>query len=100
MDMTMFLPGTRTDVRQMAGTTTPRRQKSSVPASGGRLRAVPARLALFYRQVVAELRKVVWPSRDQLRSYVYVVITFVVVMMVLVYGADWVFVKITTSVFG
>ena len=26
----------------------------------------------FYRQVVAELRKVVWPSRDQLVTYFFV----------------------------
>ncbi|WP_435842630.1 preprotein translocase subunit SecE, partial [Streptomyces laurentii] len=27
------------------------------------------RLALFYRQVIAELRKVVWPTRGQLTTY-------------------------------
>ncbi|MFJ4687346.1 preprotein translocase subunit SecE [Streptomyces sp. NPDC091377] len=50
------------------------------------------RLALFYRQVVAELRKVVWPTRNQLTTYTIVVIIFVVVMIGLVtlidYGLD------------
>ncbi|MFJ1973121.1 preprotein translocase subunit SecE [Streptomyces sp. NPDC087903] len=50
------------------------------------------RLALFYRQVVAELRKVVWPSRNQLTTYTTVVIVFVVIMIGLVtvidYGLD------------
>ena len=50
------------------------------------------RLALFYRQIVAELRKVVWPTRNQLTSYTTVVIFFVVVMIALVtvidYGLD------------
>ncbi|MET8828772.1 preprotein translocase subunit SecE [Streptomyces sp. NPDC004610] len=50
------------------------------------------RLALFYRQVVAELRKVVWPTRNQLTTYTTVVIIFVVIMIGLVtvidYGLD------------
>ncbi|MBX9396259.1 preprotein translocase subunit SecE [Streptomyces sp. TRM72054] len=50
------------------------------------------RLALFYRQIVAELRKVVWPTRTQLTRYTTVVIIFVVVMIGLVtvidYGLD------------
>ena len=38
----------------------------------------------FYRQVVAELRKVVWPTRDELTTYFFVVMTFVLVMIALV----------------
>ena len=38
----------------------------------------------FYRQVVAELRKVVYPTREQLITYFFVVMVFVVVMMTLV----------------
>ena len=34
---------------------------------------------LFYRQVVAELRKVVWPTQQQLVTYFFVVLVFVVV---------------------
>ncbi|MBE8478148.1 MULTISPECIES: preprotein translocase subunit SecE [Streptomyces] len=50
------------------------------------------RLAIFYRQIVAELRKVVWPTRSQLTTYTTVVIVFVIVMIGLVtvidYGLD------------
>ena len=35
----------------------------------------------FYRQVVAELRKVVWPTQEQLVTYFTVVMVFVLVMM-------------------
>ncbi len=35
----------------------------------------------FMRQVVAEMRKVVWPSRDQLVTYFWVVLVFVLVIM-------------------
>ncbi|MDH6623770.1 preprotein translocase subunit SecE [Streptomyces sp. LBL] len=47
------------------------------------------RLALFYRQIVAELRKVVWPSRGQLTTYTTVVIVFVIVMIGLVTVIDY-----------
>ena len=33
----------------------------------------------FYRQVVAELRKVVWPTQEQLITYFLVVMVFVLV---------------------
>ncbi len=35
----------------------------------------------FYRQVVAELRKVVYPTREQLTTYFFVVMVFVLVMI-------------------
>lgn len=46
----------------------------------------PARTgpATFYRQVVAELRKVVWPTQQQLSTYFIVVLVFVLVVMAFV----------------
>ena len=41
-------------------------------------------LPTFYRQVVAELRKVVWPTQEQLITYFIVVMVFVLVMMAIV----------------
>jgi len=58
------------------------------------------RLALFYRQIVAELRKVVWPSRNDLITYTTVVIVFVVVVISLVSVIDWGFSKLVSYVFG
>jgi preprotein translocase subunit SecE len=43
---------------------------------------------LFYRQVVAELRKVVWPTQEQLVTYFFVVMVFVAFMMALIAGLD------------
>jgi preprotein translocase subunit SecE len=52
------------------------------------------RIARFIREVVAELRKVNWPSRKELLTYASVVIVFVVIMMSIVglldYGFAWV----------
>ncbi|WP_405999135.1 preprotein translocase subunit SecE [Streptomyces sp. NBC_00829] len=58
------------------------------------------RLALFYRQVIAELRKVVWPTRNQLTTYTTVVIVFVVVMIGLVTVIDYGFQEAVKYVFG
>ena len=53
----------------------------------------------FYRQVVAELRKVVYPTRDQLVTYFIVVMVFVVVMMAIVSLLDLGFGKLAFEVF-
>ncbi|GGV57070.1 MULTISPECIES: preprotein translocase subunit SecE [Streptomyces] len=58
------------------------------------------RLALFYRQIVAELRKVVWPTRSQLTTYTTVVIVFVVIMIGLVTVIDYGFNQAVKYVFG
>ena len=59
-----------------------------------------ARIVIFIRQVIAELRKVVTPTRQELLKYTGVVLGFVVVMMAIVYGLDVLFVMITQYVFG
>jgi preprotein translocase subunit SecE len=58
------------------------------------------RLALFYRQIIAELRKVVWPTRNQLTTYTTVVIIFVVIMIGLVTVIDFGFQEAVKYVFG
>ena len=69
--------------------------------SDGATRRSPfARIALFIRQVIAELKKVVTPTRKELLSYTGVVLVFVVIMMALVSGLDWVFALGVTWVFG
>ena len=56
--------------------------------------------ALFLRQVVAELRKVVWPTRQQLITYFWVVLVFVSVIMTLVSLLDLGFGKLMFSLFA
>ncbi|MFF0433056.1 preprotein translocase subunit SecE [Streptomyces sp. NPDC004327] len=58
------------------------------------------RLATFYRQVIAELRKVVWPTRNQLTTYTTVVIVFVVIMIGLVTVVDYGIQEAVKYVFG
>lgn len=53
----------------------------------------------FYRQVVAELRKVVYPTQEQLITYFIVVMVFVLVMMAIVSGLDIAFGKLAFAIF-
>ena len=62
----------------------------------GRLR----RLATFYRQVIAELRKVIWPTRRELLTYTAVVLVFVAFMLAIVAGFDFAFSQGVLAVFG
>lgn len=57
------------------------------------------RIARFVREVVAELRKVNWPSRKELLTYASVVIVFVVIMMSIVGGLDYVFAWLVSHIF-
>jgi preprotein translocase subunit SecE len=59
-----------------------------------------ARVALFIRQVIGELKKVVTPTRKELLSYTGVVLVFVVIMMGIVSLFDWVFGLAVVWVFG
>lgn len=53
----------------------------------------------FYRQIVAELRKVVYPTRDQLVTYFFVVMAFVLFMIALVSLLDLGLGKLAFAVF-
>ena len=53
----------------------------------------------FYRQVVAELRKVVWPTQEQLVTYFLVVMVFVMFMMAFVSVLDLAFGKLVFAIF-
>ncbi|MET1058714.1 MAG: preprotein translocase subunit SecE [Nocardioides sp.] len=66
-------------------------------SSGKRERTSPV---TFYRQVVAELRKVVWPTQEQLVTYFAVVMVFVIVMMTLVSLLDLALGKLVFEIFA
>ena len=59
-----------------------------------------ARVGLFYRQVVSELTKVVWPTRKQLSTYTAVVMVFVTFIIAIVSLFDLVITKLVFWVFG
>ena len=58
------------------------------------------RIALFVREVVSELKRVVTPSADETRRYTIIVLVFVVVITVSVTFMDLGFGKLAALVFG
>ena len=58
------------------------------------------RLGRFVREVVAELRKVIWPTRKELLTYATVVVVFVTIMLTIVGLLDLGFAKGVLVVFG
>jgi preprotein translocase subunit SecE len=56
--------------------------------------------ALFIRQIIAELRKVVWPTRGELFTYTSVVIVFVVAIIGIVALFDYGITHAVSAVFG
>ena len=59
-----------------------------------------ARIGRFIREVVGELRKVIWPTRKELLTYTAVVVVFVAIMLAIVTGLDYAFAKGVLWVFG
>jgi preprotein translocase subunit SecE len=72
------------------------------PSRDGRQgRVSPFRkIGRFLREVVAELRKVIWPTRKQQVTYTLVVLVFVSVMVAFVAGLDMLFGKGVLWLFG
>jgi len=56
--------------------------------------------ALFFRQSVGELRKVIWPTRNELVTYTVVCMTFVIFMVIVVTVLDTGLTKLVFEVFG
>jgi len=54
----------------------------------------------YLKQVVAELRKVIWPNRKQMVSYTGVVLAFLAFMVALIGGVDLGLGKLVLLVFG
>lgn len=74
---------------------------STKPARKGSERpGLFSRIALFFRQVKGELKKVVRPTRSELVTYTSVVLVFVAVIMAFVTVVDLAVGKLAFLVFG
>ena len=47
-------------------------------------KTLPARIAKPFKNMVAELKKVTWPSREKLLNYTAIVVLFMVFMIVVI----------------
>lgn len=88
--------GTATRARAKAGAKDTRRKTEKETERVG----IFGRVARFIREVVAELRKVIWPTRKELLTYTAVVVVFVAAIMAIVVGLDFAFAKGVLWVFG
>jgi preprotein translocase subunit SecE len=59
-----------------------------------------ARIWRFLKEVVAELRKVIWPTRKQMITYTAVVLVFVAFMVAVIAGLDFALIRGVTALFG
>lgn len=76
------------------GRATPRRNR------GERKGSIFSRVARYLREVVSELRKVIWPTRNEMRTYSIVVILFLIFMIAVTWSADFGFARLILWVFG
>lgn len=58
------------------------------------------RIALFVRQVIAELKKVIWPGKEEWWTYFLVVLVFVAVIMAYTGVLDLIFGQLSVWIFG
>ena len=89
-------PAAETSSGKDGGGKKPKTAKKSGPSRGNPFTFVWN----FLKQVVAELRKVIWPNRKQMVSYTTVVLVFLVFMVALIGGVDLGLAKLVTLVFG
>ena len=72
------------------------RSRTALATEGNPVR----RLIQFFRQVIAELRKVIWPNRRQMVTYTIVVLVFVSFMTAYIAGLDAIFLEGVRWIFG
>jgi preprotein translocase subunit SecE len=51
------------------------------------------RIATYFSEVRAELTKVLWPRRDEVRNYATVVLTTLVLLALLIFGLNYAFAR-------
>ncbi len=52
----------------------------------------------YFREVKQELKKVAWPSREELMTYTIVVFGMTTILTLVVFGLDWAFNKLVVNV--
>lgn len=87
-------PIAKTISKEDQGIKTPKRDRQETQPS------VLARLVRFVREVIGELRKVIWPTRKQQLTYTIVVLVFVAVVVAFVSGLDLGFAKAVFAIFA
>lgn len=88
------------DTDSGSGSVAVKERKTKKKASAGESRNPIVKIWLFLTQVVAELKKVIWPTRREMITYTIVVLVFVIVMTAFISGLDLAFAKGVLWLFG
>jgi preprotein translocase subunit SecE len=78
----------------------PAKKGKSMSANSSERLGLFSRIALFLRQVMFELKKVVWPTKEQMVTYTAVVVVFVIIVGLIIAALDFVFVQLILFIFG
>lgn len=76
------------------------KKKKTKKAGKGPRRNPIAYVINYIREVIGELRKVIWPNRKQMSTYTIVVLAFLVFMVALIGLVDLGVAKLVMMVFG
>lgn len=74
--------------------------RAAVKAPGASAKRERTKPRQFVKEVGAELRKVAWPSRQEVVAYSIVVLITSVVIAALIFGIDYLFSKAVLELFG
>ena len=74
--------------------------KKTAKGEPGRFSNPVAYVINFIKEVIAELRKVIWPNRKQMVNYTAVVLVFLAFMVALIAGVDYGAGRLIGLVFG
>jgi preprotein translocase subunit SecE len=75
---------------------TPKKDATFAP----KIKGIFVKIMLFFRQVINEMQKVVYPTRDEVTKYTAVVLVFVLVLMLFITAVDFGIGKGITKVFS
>lgn len=76
------------------GRATPRRDRAQSKGN------IFTRVMRYLREVASELRKVIWPTRNEMTTYSIVVVLFLIFMIAVTWAADFGFAKLILWIFG
>jgi preprotein translocase subunit SecE len=74
--------------------------RPQVKAAGAPTKKERTKPRQFVKEVVAELQKVAWPTRQEVASYSVVVVVAVIVIAAIIFVMDYAFTKAVLALFG
>ena len=93
-------PAARSKTEDFLGEEVPAKKGKTVSVNSTERLGLFSRMSLFLRQVMFELKKVVWPTKEQMVTYTAVVVVFVIIMGLIIAALDFAFVKLVLLIFG